>query len=60
MKVKDRDRDVLVSRAELILEGHHEVDKLRRVLELYGERDRDETSLLVIPIPFPGDVPKQP
>jgi hypothetical protein len=60
MKVKNRDSGVLIPRAELMLEGRHDVEKLRRVLELYSQHAEDEKGPLVIPIPFPGDSPGRP
>jgi hypothetical protein len=59
MKIKNRDSDADVPRAELILEGRQDVERLRRALDSYSRFASDEEASFVIPIPVPGDGPGQ-
>jgi hypothetical protein len=52
MKLKDKDNGDLVSRAELILEGKHDVALLRRALAVYDAHVTDETADYVILLPL--------
>jgi hypothetical protein len=57
MEIKNADSGATIERAHLILEGKSDIQRLRRVLDLYSQHadDDDERGPLVIPIPFPGD-----
>jgi len=57
MKIKNRDSGADVPRAELILEGRQDVERLRRALDSYSRFVTDDEAAFTIPIPVPGDVP---
>lgn len=57
MKIKNRDSGADVPRAELILEGRQDVERLRRALDSYSRFVTDDEAAFAIPIPVPGDVP---
>ena len=54
MKIKDRETGTFLGRAELWLEGRHDIELLRRVIEAYDRNDMDQT--IMVPIPIPGDL----
>ena len=57
MKIKDRETGTFIERAELWLEGRHDVELLRKVIEAYDRNDMDQT--IMVPIPIPGDPKRQ-
>ena len=57
MKIKDRETGTFIERADLWLEGRHDVELLRKVIEAYDRHDMDQT--IVVPIPMPGDLKRQ-
>lgn len=56
MKIKDRETGAFVVRAELWLEGRHDVEQLRELLGAYDRHFGDADKAIVVPIPIPGDV----
>jgi hypothetical protein len=59
MKIKDRETGAFIGRAELWLEGRHDVELLRELIEAYDRHEMDAHQTLVVPVPIPGDVKRQ-
>jgi hypothetical protein len=55
MEIKNRDTGAVVQRAELVLDGRDDVEKLRRALDAYDRHVQDPAAPFVIPVPLPSD-----